>query len=261
MRFEVADDSDSAASESEAIAELVDDSVEASDLRLVGTAGWIFSKNAIELLHNETADAQVKIQEWHRELARRDVFLSENKIQYFHVCVPDKLSIYGDFVDRQATPFLAARQFSPLKALSKLESKLSCLIDPSNYFTRQVDKFPLYWKSDTRWTPWSAYMTCQLLCSQMNVEVNNQLLGYRYDESTQLMNLDEDNWPDNPELIRTYRLKLRSKRRFANKLVKLRETSIAQNDPMLGNSKYGAGAHVVYENHHEKALRPTAARY
>lgn len=251
MRFEIEEVSEPYTSDSDLTTELAQSSESSTATNLTGRDGWLFSESAADLLHNHSDNAEHIIEAWHRELASRETYLSTNGIQYIHVCVPDKLTIHGDCLNRQGTSYPATDQFSPLHILSA-KPKLSCLIDPSSYFRRQVESYPLYWKSDTRWTPWSAYMTCQLLCSPLKVEVNKQLLGYPFDESIQLMNLDSNSWPSNPEKIRTYRLWLRSKRRFANELVKLRETSISADDSTLSQSEYGEGAHVVFENRHEK---------
>lgn len=222
---------------------------------LTGRDDWLFSRYAAGLLHDSRIDSSQLIQSWRHELIRRQTTLSAKRIRYFHVCVPDKLTIHGDYLERSVSSYPAKDQRSPLRKLSAYKAELACLIDPSSYLERQVGSYPLYWKSDTRWTPWSAYMTCQLLCSSLKVDINNQLLGYPFDDSKQLMNLDGDCWPDTPEQIRTYRFQLRSRLRYKNELVRLRESLVARSSPCLSQSDYGEGAHVVFENHHEKAIK------
>lgn len=222
---------------------------------LTGRDGWLFSKSATDLLHHKRDESVELIQSWHREIAQREACFADRHIRYFHVCVPDKLTIHGEFLDGQSSSYSAADRFSPLHILSAHESALDCLINPTGYLQRQVGHYPLYWKSDTRWTPWSAYMTCQLLCSALKDEINNLLLGYPHEDAIQLMNLDANCWPDEPEEIRTYRLCLRSRRRYSNDLVRLRETAVNPKAPWLAQAEYAEGAHVVFENNHEKACK------
>jgi capsular polysaccharide biosynthesis protein len=255
MRYEVAEESESFNySDSDSTTEIVEATDRASASSLAGRDGWLFSKHAADLLHKKNENTVQTIEAWRCELASREAYYNAKGIRYFHVCTPDKLTIHGDFLNRPGSTYLAIDQFSPLQMLSADKSRLACLIDPSGYLRRQVDNYPIYWKSDTRWTPWSAYMTSQLLCAPLQAEMNNQLLGYPFDESNQLMNLDDNCWPKDPELVRTYRFWLRSKRRFANDLVKLRETVLTHNSPLLSHTSYGEGAHVVFENHHDMAL-------
>lgn len=255
MRFEIAEESEYSVSDSDVSAEIVETSEAPSTISLSGRDGWLFAKYAADLLHDNNDSTAQKIEAWRLELASREACLSPKGIRYFHVCVPDKLTIHGEFLNRQGTSYPVINQFSPLKILSAHKSKSACLIDPSGYLQRQVGNYPLFWKSDTRWTPWSAYMTCQLLCSSLKDEINNQMLGYPFDDLSQLMNLDEDYAPNDSEQIRTYRLWLRSKRRFANDLVKLRESLVTRNDPLLSQNEYGEGAHVVFENHHKTTAK------
>jgi capsular polysaccharide biosynthesis protein len=255
MRFEVTEESESCNySDSDSTTESVESTEGASASVLVGRDGWLFSRHAAELLHKKNEKTAQTIESWRSELDSRETYFAAKGIRYFHICTPDKLTIHGDFLNRTGSSYRALDQFSPLQMLSADKSRHACLIDPSGYLRRQVDNYPIYWKSDTRWTPWSAYMTGQLLCAPLQADMNNQLLGYPFDESNQLMNLDANCWPKEPEQIRIYRLWLRSKRRFANDLVKLRETALTQNDPILSHTNYAEGAHVVFENHHDKAL-------
>ena len=253
MRFEVVEKSDSFSSVSGSTTETAETSELSTDDVIVGNDGWLFLGKAAESLHGENDSVDSYITTWCHELASREAHFSNRGIRYLHVCVPDKMTIHGDSLSKEGSVYSLNEQFSPLKKLSAYKSQLACLIDSSGYLLRSKGQYPLYWKSDTRWTPWSAYMTCQLLCSSLKAEINNQMLGYPFDEAHHEMNLDEEGLPDEPETIRTYRLWLRSKRRFSNDVVKLRESMVNSHEPLLSHSEYGEGAHVVFENHHDKA--------
>lgn len=254
MRFEIAEQPESFIGDATSSTEVMEINEAPTTEILTGLDGWLFSKYATDLLHQSSEATTGTIKAWQHELASRETYFSQRGIRYIHTCVPDKLTIHGDSLTTLHSSYSETARVSPLKLLSAHKSTLACLLDPSAYLLRQKGSYPLFWKSDTRWSPWSAYMTCQLLCSTLKVEINKQLLGYPFDECSQQMNLDNDSWPVDPEQIRTYRYWLRSKRRFANELVLLRESALSPNDTLLSQAEFSEGAHAVFENHHETAV-------
>ncbi len=225
---------------------------------LSGRDGWLFSRHAATLLHPANKADIGFVEAWQHELASRQAHFSSKNIRYFHVFVPDKVTLLGDYLDEHGAEYASQRRVSPLKTLTqKYKPTLSCLIDPTAYLERQKDSYPLFWKSDTRWTPWSAYMTCQMLCSSLGVDINNQLLGYPFSETSQPMDLDGGQLPNKPQQVRLYRYWLRSKLRYANEVVRLRESTLTPGCAELADPQLGEGAHVVFENHHESTPNRT----
>lgn len=226
-----------------------------------GEDGWCFDRQAVSLLTGqarEPARALAVVDAWRDRLTNDHELLAARGIRYFHICVPDKLRLQGEFLGTAAegTGSLVADGLahSPMHQLSARYRKvLPCLLDPSNYLARQKDNFQLYWKRDTRWSPWASFMTYQLLCGQLEATINGQLLGYPHDECARLMNLDDGTRPADSQQIRTYRLQNRSRRRYADPLATQREQRLDAGDPRLSVDRYGQGAHVVFENRHAQA--------
>lgn len=220
-----------------------------------GLEGWLFAKPALDLLTpRQPVDSTVEAA-WREELNHRAATLQQRGIQYIHLGVPDKLSIMKEYGASACAPGTVGDQEPGFARWSSESLKsLSCLVEPTDYLTRQKGKYPLYWKSDTRWAPWSCYMAYQLLCSKLKVDTNTQLLGYPFDEAAQLMNLDQGQLPEEPQLIRTYRLRLRSVQRYANELALFREASSAS-EALLSQAEYSEGAQTVFENRHPEASR------
>ncbi|NND89519.1 MAG: DUF563 domain-containing protein [Granulosicoccus sp.] len=225
-----------------------------------GRDGWLFEHAALELLAglpdtrnpdesvSERSDSIVAL--WRERLLSDTASLGQRGIRHIHLCVPDKLSILHGL--RPAG--LDTTDISPMRLLTaRYKSQLPALLDPSAYLTRQQDNFPLYWKRDSRWSPWACFMSYQLLCGQLSVNLNKELLGYPFDETVQAMNLASEPAGEDDQLIRTYRLHLRSRRRFANELTSNREKLLPVNHPALSQDRYGQGAQVVFENRHPDA--------
>jgi capsular polysaccharide biosynthesis protein len=236
-----------------------------------GLDGWLFAADAVRLLTGQSggsgeagtrlsaaASAQRLAAAWNTQLAANSQWLSARGIRYFHITVPDKLSVHGELLAGSGVGTLDAGTNSPMQQLTaRYRAQQPGLLDPAAYLKRQKDNYPLYWKTDTRWSPWACYMGYQLLCGQLGVRQNNQLLGYPFSEATQLMNLDGGRLPHDPQQVRTYRLALRSRRRHANALVLQREALLDSADPALSLDAYGQGAQVVFENRHLQASELT----
>lgn len=241
-----------------------------------GLEGWLFDARAVQLLagsevavpavspvsgssSGKIADIQAEpaaiAAAWFEQLADNTRWLAEQGARYVHLCVPEKFALLAEFSGSE----LGSDASSPMQQLSaRYRSQLPCLLDPSAYLRHQkVQQHPLYWKADTRWSPWACYMTYQLLCGKLGVELNKQLLGYPYSEASQPMNLDADHLASEPQVIRHYRLHMRSKRRFANKLAIEREVSLPVNNAALSYDCYGSGSHTVFENRHADASMQT----
>jgi len=216
-----------------------------------GRDGWLFSADAVNRLSAGYSDTSKALVEWRDELTLRSNRLAARGTRYLHVFTPDKVSLYSDYLNGHQPEENGGARYSPLRRFSgRFRANLPCLIDPTAYLQRQSEQHRLFWKSDTRWTPWSAFMICQLLCSRLNVAVNNRLLGYPYNEAKRLMNLNGDVLPEQAEMIRTYRFSLRSKRRYANDLAQLREQTFGVGDRRMTNPDFAQGAYTVFENRH-----------
>jgi len=234
---------------------LAENQIQTDIAPVYGHDGWLFSQQSVNAL---CVDALVDVDvaaAWKHELNQRSAKLAARTIRFFHIGVPDKLNIMREKLHSTHTLGRPPPDGSGFARWNREELRnLSCLIDPTDYLTRQKGKYPLYWKSDTRWAPWSSYMTYQQLCGKLKVVGNNQLLGYPHDETAEIMNLDLGQLPSDPQIIRRYRLRLRSKRRFANELALYRE-ALPLDAVALSSPDFGEGTQVVFENRHVDASR------
>ena len=221
----------------------------------LGHEGWLFARSAVEILSGPTSDAFEWLDAWRSELQNRTQQLSQRGVRYFHLCVPDKLSVVNEYWQGVENNSQKTQLCSPLAELTKRsKAGLDCLIDPTGYLRRQNGNYPIFWKTDTRWTPWSSYMSYQLFCGRLGVNANTLLMGYPFDELEQTMNLNAALAAPPEEAIRVYRFWLRSVRRFANELVFRRERELPIRDPLRSVTELGEGAQIIFENHHVEAI-------
>lgn len=228
-------------------------------LAVEGRDGWLFDQRAVKLLmgkgardlaQGSEADLQSVAAEWFATLRSNAQWLSGRGIQYLHIGVPEKLGMAQEYHDAP----IDVTSNSPLRFLkTRYESQLPFLLDPSAYMLRKKDEYPLYWKTDDRWTPWACYMTCQLLCGRLGVEINRQLLAYPHSEVAPAVGPDSATGSASLQAVRHYRFQRRSKRRYANKLTLRREEVFHPSELASSLDCYGQGAQSVFENRHPHA--------
>ena len=224
--------------------------------------GWLFDAEAVAQLACTDADgsqasqtsaaalASAAADRWQQQLNSDSDWLAQQGIRYKHMTVPDKLTVYPEHCAAQ----LALSAQSPSHRLhARYRNRLPCLLDSSAYLLRQKVNFPIFWKNDTRWTPWAAYMTYQMLCGQLSVKSNPQLLGYAHTEVSQAMNLDDDTRSAVGDSVRHYRFARYSRIRYQNPLAQARTRLFSPNDAALSRNSLGQGAVSVFENRHADA--------
>ena len=133
-----------------------------------GEHGWLFTRDAASLLDGSQraagrfsdVDSDLVVSAWREQLVTNQSGLAESGRRYFHIAVPDKLSLLHTHYKGTAEP----EKYSPLRHLTaKYRGQLPCLIDPFGYLSNLKNEKPLFWKSDTRWSPWCCYMTYHCL--------------------------------------------------------------------------------------------------
>ncbi len=76
-------------------------------------------------------------------------------VRYVHVSVPDKLTL----LNRHFSDSLPNIDGSPIRQLqARHEADLPYFLDIVPYFSTAIDKYPVYWKTDTHWTAWGCFM-------------------------------------------------------------------------------------------------------
>jgi capsular polysaccharide biosynthesis protein len=217
----------------------------------VGKEGWLFlvegSNNVIDLYREQSSFNTKLAQQWVQLLKSREEKLARLGVRHVHLPAPEKLTVLHKFYDGDIENI----EGSPIHQLaSKFHSEIPTFLNPVPYFSKMIDKHPIYWKTDTHWSCWGCFGAYQLLCSHLDVPTNREILQYPYDEGQTLFDLGAKLPTPERETGRFYKLTRNAKRIFANSMVQFKEQSDQVNDIHLH-----VGSHVVYRNDSKDAVK------
>ena len=146
------------------------------NVSIVGRDGWIF----IESGSNDLMDYQVgrktlsqdELSQWISLLKLRQQWFQNKKINYIHLIVPNKISIYPEFYPAK----ISSGAHRPAIQLSK---KLDFVSYPLGELMSKKSLYRLYDKQNSHWNFWGCYFTyvdtCQLLGLEPNAEIIHKL--------------------------------------------------------------------------------------
>ncbi|MFT5896823.1 MAG: alginate O-acetyltransferase complex protein AlgJ, partial [bacterium] len=177
-----------------------------------GEDGWLFltggEHQIIDLFREESAFTQDMANAWISLLRLRADLLNARGIQYIHLAVPDKLTL----LNRHYADTLQNADGSPIRQLHlRHEADLPNFLNVVPFLTQGIDKYPIFWKTDSHWTAWGCYMAYQLLCSRLHIPTNTDILNYPYTEAEMVLGLGRSDVASasgvaQSENIRTYHL-------------------------------------------------------
>ena len=210
----------------------------------VGRDGWLFlvggSNRVIDLYRRESSFTDELAREWVELLRARADRLEARGIEYVHLAAPEKLTL----LHREAAGRLEDPQGSPILRLVALhEAETPNFLNVVPYLASQIDNLRVYWKTDTHWAPWGAYLAYQMLCTRLGIPTNEQLLNYPFTEGELALDLGAKLDPPATENARFYRLGRHARRVYANPLVRYKEARGLVDEPSLH-----VGSHVVFRN-------------
>jgi len=220
---------------------------------MIGKDGWLFlyggSNEVFKYYSDPSYFSNEKIDTWNRLLHDRKSRLKTMNIEYIHLFVPDKISVYPEYVTAKFKYF----DSHPInKLFSKFGDELnSFVINPLPYFNNiKKDTNHLFWKTDSHWTFYGAFAAFQLILSKLNIELpdyfsHKQLAGkeLELDLGCKLSNKPK-------ELYITMDFINNAERVYANDLVLYKEEN--------KNSDFAnlhVGSNVVFKNTHDNAIK------
>lgn len=214
---------------------------------LVGHDGWLFlkggSNNPLDHPEQRRFFDTGMVTRWCDLLSSR--IDSLRGVQYLHLFAPNKETIYF----RQAGLTEEAISRSPLAKLyttstPQQKSLLStAAVNPTAYFRKIASQYPLYWKTDSHWSPTGCFAAYQLLCSRLGVPPVNDLLSRPFGSGDVVMDLGSKLFPPAKERVRFYEFSNNANRIHANAIVRLKEQRHLENDVGLH-----VGSNVIFRN-------------
>src|ERR1700722_14415438 len=138
----------------------------------IGRDGWLFlaagSNEALRLLTDRDLFEADDACKWAAKLSERKKRVGDLGAEYFHMWVPDKIKVYSDKLDFDAT-LLKVDPPRMVRECTQAFDLGETIVDPSPEFAQFKTERLLYWKTDTHWTYWGACAAYMALCRAIKV--------------------------------------------------------------------------------------------
>jgi alginate O-acetyltransferase complex protein AlgJ len=211
-----------------------------------GRDGWLFlvgGSNSVSSLydHNSVLAGDDTIRKWAELIEQRARRFERMGIQYVHINVPEKLTIYGDklwdppIVDWRLSPAVRLRE---MLAQSPYGHVWLDLIEP---FTSAPNKDDLYFKTDSHWSGEGCYFAYRLLCERIGLEPEPDLLNRAHQSIDGKLDMGSKFDPPIYEPVKFYDFRMKTQRVYSNAIAHYLET------PEFG-AQIHVGTHVRYLN-------------
>jgi alginate O-acetyltransferase complex protein AlgJ len=216
-----------------------------------GQDGWLFltgGSNSIGALYDRGAALldDIKLQQWVKLIEDRARRLERLGIEYVHISIPEKLTIYDNklhdppIVDWRLSPAMRLRE---MMQRSRYAHVWLDLIEP---FRAARDATQLYYRTDTHWTPEGCFLAYKLLCEKIGIRPELTLLTRPRREVESVLDLGLKMEPLVYEQLKLYDFTKDSKRTYRNVIAQYLDTVTA-------NALVHIGSHIGYKNSNPSA--------
>jgi hypothetical protein len=211
-----------------------------------GKDGWLFltgGSNSIGALYDREAAFlnEAKLRQWVELIEQRASRLERIGIEYVHVSVPEKLTIFDNklhhppIVDWRLSP---AMRLHDMLQRSQYARVWLDLIGP---FRVAREEGHLYYKTDTHWTPEGCFLAYKLLCEKLGIPPESTLLTRPRRDVESVLDLGMKIDPVIPEHLQLYDMIKESRRTYRNIIAQYLDTVTA-------SAVVHIGSHIRYEN-------------
>ena len=144
---------------------------------IIGRAGWLFYKddNSAELFRNEYPLTDQDVDRWVASIRRRQQWTAERGIAYLLAVAPDKHTIYPEYMPAEMGKTGPQSQLDQIVAASRATADLPLLdLRPALLAAKAQSLRPLYWRTDTHWTSYGAYVGYRAIMERLSHQVSGQ---------------------------------------------------------------------------------------
>jgi hypothetical protein len=211
-----------------------------------GKDGWLFlvgGSNAVGALYDRNAPLlpDATIAQWAKLIEERARRLKQLGIDYVHIKMPEKLTIYDNKL-HDPPPVDWTR--SPAMRLRGMLQGSNCAytwLDLIEAFRAAREEQQLYFKTDTHWSAEGCFLAYRLLCERIGIAPDPKLLARPHQEFEDILDLGIKMTPFVAERVRVYAYARHSVRTYRNLVAKYQET------PEF-TATIHVGSHVRYLN-------------
>ncbi|WP_201728068.1 alginate O-acetyltransferase AlgX-related protein [Acidocella sp. C78] len=212
----------------------------------IGLDGWLFliggSNDVLNFYTDPSFFSDSDAENWIKLLGKRNQILSQLGIIYRHVVAPEKLSVFPEFFGKS----LPHHESAPAnKIVKKLEGRQDSeiFINPTYLLKAGNGALPSYFKTDTHWTAWGAYLVFMQICWSLNIKVNFALRETSFSRWNQTFDLGSKITPNITENQIYFPMSKNVSRIYANEIVLAREADIPHRVPPSHH-----GTHTIFKN-------------
>ena len=252
---------------------------------VLGKNGWLFHSNGIDLFRGKTQFNDDELKKIRKELLFRNEFIERKGGKYYLVIVPQKQSVYPEYLPDHIRKINAKTSTENLIEFLHENTDLSVinLVD-SLKLKKETALFPLFYKTDHHWNSYGALLGIQSVLYRIQKDFSNldtlEVSAYEFElqsiqgrVTAQMLKLenelrDEDPLvhyngniqidtipndyavPENFPYKNEYVIKIRSSKSNAPKMMMVRESFAVQLIPEF--SKYFSESVYVFDGWHHR---------
>jgi alginate O-acetyltransferase complex protein AlgJ len=217
----------------------------------VGKDGWLFliaGTNAVGTLYERKARllSDAKLQQWTKLIEARARRLDAMGVQYVHVSVPEKLTIYDHKLNQ---PPVVDWRLSPALRLGEMLQRspyAHVWLDLVGPFRAARNEEELYSKTDTHWCAAGCFHAYTLICNRIGIiPVRDLLRTRKSSEQGAYLDLGMKVEPPVADVFKFYDFIQNSRRVYVNPIAQCLETMAGEVGMHVGSH---VGSHVRFMN-------------
>jgi hypothetical protein len=146
---------------------------------LAGKEGWLFmsreipQRDEVDYFRSVKPFSQEELQQWCQVLNQRHQWLLSMGIHYLLVIVPNKSTIYPDFMPDYIRQVRLRSRLDQLLEYVSFHSRVK-ILDIRDALTQAKERYPVFYKTDSHWNDYGAYIGY--------TEIMGALAGIKADE-------------------------------------------------------------------------------
>jgi hypothetical protein len=140
---------------------------------VIGKNGWLFmsretdSRDEIEYFRNTRPFTRKELAHWNRILEERRQWLSRQGIQYLFVVVPNKSTVYPEFMPDRIRRINERSRLDQLLEHTRNHSQVR-ILDLRDALIEAKHRFPVFQKTDSHWNDFGAYVAYREIIKVLN---------------------------------------------------------------------------------------------